>query len=228
MSINLNELRIKIDQLNEEVISGIKHRTRFALNKRVFENEFAEGKSWFLYRLKKEQDVDSKFGRFLFEDQQPFLFNKDELDKPIVKRKVKQNIEPVRVDMSEKLIIYYKILLKEICGEGENENEYGEVAKLDVNNVLLFNERTVGIGEQVAEYKIQENQELLKLKNKEEIRAELFRPYREKEVIEKMQILGEKYEIKNIDAIGDFAKKLIDITMETEIDYILSKSGEKK
>jgi len=70
--VELTDLRIKIDQLNTSIISGLKDRSRYTLNKDVFEKEFFDGMSWFLYRLKEEQNVDSKFGRFLYCEQHPF------------------------------------------------------------------------------------------------------------------------------------------------------------
>ncbi len=57
-AIELVDLRLKIDQLNEKILSGLKARSHYPLNLSTFSDTFAEGKSWFLYRLKKEQEIE--------------------------------------------------------------------------------------------------------------------------------------------------------------------------
>ncbi|MBT4192003.1 MAG: hypothetical protein HOE11_01720 [Candidatus Diapherotrites archaeon] len=227
MKIDLNELRIKIDQLNTGVISGLKHRSRFLTNDGVFDSDFANGQTWFLYRLQKEQDIDAQFGRFLYFDQHPFIFKKEELTKPLVERIVPESpINYISVDLSERIIRIYQDVVKAICAKGEDETQYGEVVKLDVNNVLLFNERTVGIGGQVAQYKLQDNPKLSELGSAKEIKEILFRKEREDQVINDMKEKAEQLGIKYPSAIGVFAKELIDITMETEIKYILEQKND--
>mgnify|MGYP003979937599 CR=1 FL=1 len=87
----LTDLRIKIDQLNTSIISGLKNRSRFLLNEGIFEKEFSDGMTWFLYRLKEEQDTDSKLGRFLYSEQHPIVFSKKDLAKPLIQIEKPQN-----------------------------------------------------------------------------------------------------------------------------------------
>ncbi|MEK6959289.1 MAG: hypothetical protein AABW59_04565, partial [archaeon] len=75
-AIDIAELRIKIDQLSEKIMSGLKTRSRLPLNEGTFSKEFSEGMTWFMYRLKKDQDLDSEFGRFLYYDQHTLVFEK--------------------------------------------------------------------------------------------------------------------------------------------------------
>jgi len=221
-AIDLNDLRIKLDQLNEQIISGLKTRSRYALNSRTFSEEFAEGKTWFLYRLKREQDVDSEFGRFLFHDQTPLLFTKKELSGARIGREVSRSgIEPIVLNFSKEIIQTYQEILKEICETREDEATYGEVAKLDVNNVLALNERVVGLGEQVAAYKLQEHPELLKAKSEKDILAILVNTKREEEVVVNTVEIAKKYGLKNLESISEFAKKIIEITRKVEVKFIL-------
>jgi len=216
------ELRIKLDQLNERIISGLKTRSRFPANKVAFTEIFADGKTWFMYRLKKEQDIDSEFGRFLYSDQSPIVYSKKELLKPRIEKAAKSNgVEQIPVDVSKKIIDLYKSMLYEICVQQEDRATYGETTKQDVENILTLNERIVGIGEQIAGYKMQSNPELLKIKSEGELRKELIVPSRELEVISNTVKIAQKYGLTNVEQIKDFAKELIDLTIEVEVKRIM-------
>jgi chorismate mutase len=221
-SIDIKELRIKIDQLNEKIISGLKTRTRYSLNKSIFEREFFDGLTWFEYRLKKEQDLDSEFGRFLYYDQQPFRFSKNELEQSKIKNIINKGSKPIEIDLSKKIIELYRNTLKKICENIEDESTFGETTKLDVENILTLNERTVGIGEQVAAYKIHSDPILSKINDAVELRKKLVKPEREKEVIEKTTKIAEKYGFDNVDFVKNFAKNIIDITLDAEVHFILN------
>jgi len=220
-AIDLEDLRTKIDRLNEKLLSGIATRIKYPLNKGVFEEDFFEGKSWFLYRLKKEQDLDAEFGRFLYNDQIPFGFNKEELEKAKVTVPKNQGVSPLEADFSTKVISLYKELLFGLCENKEDKGTYGETTKLDVENVLTLNERTVGLGEQVAAYKVEQEPELKNL-SMEEIREKLIKPEREKQVIENTIFVAKKYGIEDKDLLTKFAKELISITLDSEVYFIMN------
>jgi hypothetical protein len=153
--ININELRIKLDQLNEKIISGLKTRSKYPVNFGIYTKKFCNNESWFFYRLKKEQDIDSEFGRFLYHDQAPFVFSKNELSKSkVIKAATNIGAEPIIVDYSKEIILAYQEIVSKLCPKEDEESFYGETTKLDVENILTINERILGIGEQVAAYKI--------------------------------------------------------------------------
>jgi chorismate mutase len=224
IKVELTDLRIKIDQLNTSIISGLKDRSRYELNKDVFEKEFYGGMSWFLYRLKEEQNVDSKFGRFLYCEQHPFIFSKNELSKSLISRNINTNNHFFDLDLSKDIIALYKKTLTQLCKKGENEECYGEVVKLDVNNILLINERTVGMGEQVANYKIENDPVLTTLKTAKKIQNRLINKDREKAVIAIMKDKAQKLDL-DINIIQHFAKELIQITLKAETEFILRQQG---
>lgn len=219
---DLADLRIKLDQMTEQIVSGLKHRSKFLLNEKVFTQKFFGGKTWFLYRLKAEQNVDAEFGRYLYSNQHPFIFSLEGLSKPKIARHApKLGLKRIRIDLSEEIICAYREVLKEICENREEGDNYGSTAKLDVENILLYNERILGIGEQVAAYKLRQNPEIKKIKSKEKIRKLLVVPKRECEVLERARKIASKYEIKNPKAVVKFVKKIINLTTEAEIRYVL-------
>ncbi|MFA6268344.1 MAG: hypothetical protein WCW13_04355 [archaeon] len=228
-AIDINDLRVKLDQMNEQIISGLKTRSRFPLNIGTFKQNFADGKTWFSYRLKKEQDIDSEFGRFLYPDQSPIIYSKEELAKPRINRTItSEGIEQVQIDIHKEIINMYHEILEKLCEKKEDIANYGETTKQDVENIILYNERIVGIGEQVAGYKMQNNPELLKLKDPEEIRKKLINPKREQEVIDKMIAITKKYELDHVEEIKKFAQKIINLTTEVEVKRILAAAKNKQ
>jgi chorismate mutase len=216
----LTDLRIKIDQLNTSIISGLKNRSRFLLNEGIFEKEFSDGMTWFLYRLKEEQDTDSKLGRFLYSEQHPIVFSKKDLAKPLIQIEKPQNGNYFDLDLSKEIITLYRKTLTRLCEKGENFNNYGEITKVDVHNILKINERTVGLGEQVANYKIAKDPMLIELKTAEEIKTSLKHLDRENAVITIMKDKAEQLDM-DTSIIEDFSKELIEITLKAEIEFIL-------
>ena len=220
--INLSDLRVRIDQMTEKIVSGLKDRSRYLLNEGVFTEKFYEGKTWFEYRLKREQDLDSEFGRYEFSDQYPLLFEKERLAKPKAERTIApSDVKAVKiVDVGDKIIGLYKSMLQELCIKGEDKTTYGETVKCDVNNVLLYSERTTGIGRLVAEAKIKECPSILDCKSDEEIRSKLVNPKRETEVINNATEIAKRYELDKPELIQKFFRGLIDLTVYVEVKYI--------
>jgi chorismate mutase len=219
---DINELRVRIDQLNEKIISNLKTRSNYPVNIKVFEEEFSDGLSWFKYRLKKEQDLDSEFGRFMYYDQQPFIFKKNDLEESKINEPEHKGTKPIDIDLSEKIIKLYKNTIENICESKEDVRCFGETTKQDVENILTLNERTAGIGEQVAAFKTNENPELKNISDFEELRNKLRNVKREEEVINSMINIARKYEIENISSIEKFAKELIEITLDAEVHFIIN------
>ena len=218
---NLNDLREKIDKMNDKLLSLISTRMQYAANLAIFEEEFSEGKSWFLYRLKKEQDLDSEFGRFLYNDQLPFIFNKEELSKSKIDTVENKGISPIEIDLSGKIIELYKKLVSGLCATGEDRGTYGETTKLDVEIILTINERTTAIGEHVSAFKLSTEPELKNL-SQEEIRQNLIKPQRETQVTNAIITTAKKYGIENEELMSEFAKDLIQITLDSEVYFILN------
>ncbi len=184
MAIDISDLRVRIDQMTANIISGLKDRYRYKLNKGVFTEEVTNGKTWFDYRLFTEQK----------------------------RRKM-------RIDIGERIIQFYRAMLPEFCEKGEEREAYGKTAKCDVNNVMLYNERVIGIGRLIAESKLQQNQEMINLSDAE-IRKTLVSPEREKQVIEDAVRLAERYKLHKPEFIRKFFRGLIDLTVDAEVEYI--------
>mgnify|MGYP003812825533 CR=1 FL=1 len=220
--IDLVELRMRGDYLTEQIILGLKTRSRFPLNMSTFSEIFYDKKTWFLYRLKKVQDLDSQFGRFLYKQQKPFLFKISELEKPLIKPLlINEGFIGLELNHEKEIIDLYKKMLYEVCMDDDNRSTYGETTKIDVENVLNLNERLVSFGQQVAWTKVHSNPELKKETDSSKIRELIVSKDREVEVIKNAVSLAQKHNLTNIESIKDFVKILIDFTTRVEVETIL-------
>ena len=220
--IELIELRMRTDYLTEQIILGLRNRSKFALNMQTFSEMFHDNKTWFMYRLKKEQDLDAEFGRYLYNQQDPFLFKKEELSKPLIKETITDaGFGGVALDHSKEIINLYKKMLYEICINDDTRSTYGETTKIDVSNVLLLNERIVSFGQQVAWTKLNTITHLGKENDVEKIKEIIVSKDREIEVIKHSSMLAQKHGLTNIESIKDFAKVLFDFTTQIEVETIL-------
>ncbi|MFA6319698.1 MAG: hypothetical protein WCX66_02105 [archaeon] len=220
--IDLVELRMRGDYLTEQIILGLKTRSRFPLNMSTFSEIFYDKKTWFLYRLKKVQDLDSQFGRFLYKQQKPFLFKISELEKPLIKPLlINEGFIGLELNHEKEIIDLYKKMLYEVCMNDDNRSTYGETTKIDVENVLNLNERLVSFGQQVAWTKVHSNPELKKETDSSKIRELIVSKDREVEVIKNAVSLAQKHSLTNIESIKDFVKILIDFTTRVEVETIL-------
>jgi len=221
-TLSIEDLRNRIDKMDDKLLALISTRIKYPLNRSTFEEEFSDKQSWFLYRLKKEQDLDSEFGRFLYNDQIPFVYKKEELKEAKIPAPKNSGLNPIDLDLSEKIIPIYQRLLETLCVDKKNDTAtFGETTKLDVEILLTINERTTAIGEHVSAFKLESEPELKSL-SAEEIRKKLIKPEREKEVIDSVQTTAEKYGIRNNEAIKEFTKGLIEITLDSEVEFILN------
>lgn len=240
MAIDIDEQRYKMRQITERVVSGLKDRSRYALNPGVFTQEFCDGKSWFEYRLWREQSLDSEIGKYEFPDQHPLFFLREQLAKPKKKREnIQSEIRQLNLNPNPALdmIETYKESLVELCKQGDYESQYGETARCDVSNLLLYNERITCVGLYVAESKLQKNpkfplltpkelRELLSSLTTEEIRDNIVDPVVEERVIHEAVNIAESYGLNKPEFIKKFFRKLIDSTVKAEIMYIQQQKKE--
>jgi len=220
--IDLVDLRMRGDYLTEQIILGLRNRSKFPINLQTFSEIFSDNKTWFMYRLKKEQDLDSEFGRFLQNQQCPFIFKKEELAKSIVKEVPEpEGFCGVELNHSKQIVDLYKKMLYEICANDDNRATYGETTKIDVDLVLLLNERLISFGQQVAWTKINTISDLSKEVDPEKLRAIIVSKEREADVIKHSAMLAQRHGLTNIESIKDFTKILVDFTTQIEIETIL-------
>jgi len=228
MAAIIDNLRLKLDQMSERIVSGLKDRSRYPISNGVFLEEFSNGMTWFKYRLFREQSLDAEFGRYEFEDQHPLLFKKDQLASPKRPRPhTDLGITHVEIDNGAQILNLYRDVIGKICKPGEDADNYGEIAKLDVSNVLTLYERICGYAAKVAEFKINKEPRTLHFE------AEFLRSYltdveREQQVMDYALTLARKEQFPNPEIMPGFFRTIIDRTLDLEVDYILKASENRR
>jgi chorismate mutase len=248
MVVDIEDIRVKLNQYTEKIINGLKDRSRYPVNKGVYGTIAFDNLTWFKAMVREYQNKDAKFGRFLYGDQKPIFFEKEELEAPRVERKVPEtDVNPVKYDLDGILTDLYLRTVPLICQPGEDPDTYGETADIDARNIILWNERV--LRDDVAEYKWQNKPELMCCITPEAIRYKLVVPKREKQVIRDAVKLARRHELceptwlvkkwralfgKEVKsnyaskgAIEFIFRSLIDTTVDVEVKYILAKRKPK-
>jgi hypothetical protein len=221
----LREARTLRDILTGFIVGGLVRRVRYQVNRGVFTEKFPDGQNltWYELRLKKDQGVDSYFGRYLFEDQIPVGFTKEQLDKPGATRNPpKLGLLNMTPRVYPKVLQLYKDFIPKICRPGENPGDYGATVKIDVDNILTLCERTETVGREVAAGKIRDDETLLHLATKREIELALTIPSIERDVLVSALDNAKRDRLPNVRYVIPFFKELIRLTREVEVDYIQS------
>ncbi len=223
MVTTLEKIRAsKLDPQTEGLLMGFKKRSHYLLNSGIFTEEFCDGKTWFEYRLRAEQGLDSEFGRYVFQDQKPLLFKRSELTPARITRVAPETgIRDFGLDKSGEIINLYGRILPLICSPGEDRNSYGEATKIDVENALLLHERIFCTGMEVAASKLESEPDLIYLSGKV-LRDRLTNPERERKVLNRARELAELYCLPNPNAIREVFEEIIKLTLDVEVEYISS------
>ena len=232
------DIRPRLDEMAEEIIIGLKKRSRFLLNKPVYEErfpidpkelqeypalsrQFPNGMTRFEDRLWRDQSTDSIHRRFLYDNQHPVLFSRDQLPEARYDGGLRKNeVAPVDINMGDKILEFYHEILPQICQPGQDSDTYGEAVLEDSLNIRKLYERICGLGPYVAQAKIQDDPSLLEITDETVLRDKLTDPKRERDVMAKGLRLARKYKLPNPSVAKDIFRQIIDLTLDVEVAYI--------
>ncbi len=220
LKLKLDQLRTKLDQMNEKIISRLVDRSRYKLNHRIYKKDAIfirdrHGISFLEFALEGLENYHSLLGRYNFPDQYPIIINPKESS---VKKIVTQwSIPRVKIDIGKDIIKFYTDSLKGFCLVGEDQTTYGETAYCDADIIQLLNER-INLGRYVAETKLRSG--FLEKKGAEKnLISKLRDPKREKELIKKVQQIAIRYGL-NPKVAGKYFKWIIGETLKIEVSYL--------
>lgn len=218
----INELRVKLDQMTERITSRLKDRTRFPTNNAVYQPDGVPlinrpGISFFQFAIEGLETYHASLGRFDYSDQYPVLG--PTLPSSGVERVDKTSPLPkLDINISDELIHFYKDLVSKHCKPGDDPNSYGETVYLDADLIHLINER-INIGRYVAEAKVKNDPSICEDRNKNHLITKLKDKTRETSLIEKVRNTAQKYELSPNMAEEAF-RWIIDETINVEVSYI--------
>ena len=225
--LDLTDLRTKINQMTERIVSRLKDRSRYVSNDAVYCRdaipiEGRTGVSFFEFALEQLEQYHASLGRYNFPDQHQLT--NITLHSPVQRRSPPSPITQVGIELKDEIIAFYIILLGDLCREGDDPTTYGETVYCDADLIVLLHER-INIGRFVAEAKFQSDPSFRAVvENREALRARLRQPQREQTVIDTARKIALNYDL-NPDVVERCFRWVIAKTLDVEIDYLQLAKG---
>lgn len=221
-NLELTDLRTKLNQMTERIVSRLKDRSRYALNASVYRLdeipiEGRTGISFFEFALEQLEQYHAALGRYRFPDQ--YRLTNISPHTPVQRGVPSSPIQQVDIELKDEIIAYYMTLLQDLCEEGDDPTTYGETVYCDADLIVLLHER-INIGRFVAESKFQTDASLrVVAENQDALRARLRKPKREQTVINNARKIAFSYDLDH-DVVERCFRWLVTKTLEVEIDYL--------
>jgi monofunctional chorismate mutase len=220
--LDLTDLRTKINQMTERIVSRLKDRSRYVLNESVYIRdkisiEGRKGISFLEFALERLEQYYASLGRYQFPDQ--YRLTDGSRHSPVQRGFPTSPIQQVDIELKDEIIAFYKQTLKDLCSKGDDPTTYGETVYCDADLIVLLNER-INIGRFVAESKLRANPSIREAAgNRETLRIHLKQPKREQAVLNTARSIALRYDL-NPDVVEHCFQWLIAKTLEVEIHYL--------
>ncbi|ORC31121.1 chorismate mutase [Marispirochaeta aestuarii] len=241
--LELDYIASRLEALEETIIFVLIERIQFMLNpscylpgKSGFNGKNAE--SLFSMRLKAQEEMDARFGRFLTPEERPV-----NRELPPSERKLQVSprglniVDYDLVNLSGEIAGAYLQLLPRICTEGD-DGQYGSSIERDVICIQALARRVHFASFYVAESKYRMNPEsydlLIREGKTEDIGAQLTRPEVEARILDRVRTKSQR-----LQEISDFSLRrvldpeavtalyrdvIIPLTKEGEVRYMMTRS----
>ena len=222
LDLKLSDLRIKLDQMTERIVSRLKDRSRFNLNKPIYATNGIsiagrKGISFLEFALEGLERYHATLGRYDYPDQHP-LVSKHLPPTPVAREKPFSLISKVQIDVRREIVAFYVGLLPELCQPGEDARTFGETAYIDADLIELLNER-INLGRYVAESKLHVDYTVAGIREPDLLTKRLREYAREEQVIEKAKESARRYDLDPTVAEKLFSW-IIQETLKVEIEYL--------
>lgn len=215
-------IRPGLDTLANEIVIALKKRTRFPVNKPVYEAGLVIGaaeQTLLQYELLAAETNHAELGRYTFAAQD--AFNDISHVTSIIKREAPASaVKPIPSGVGNNIIDFYLGWIERACAAGTDTNRFGETVTTDVNALLAIMER-VNLGRVVAESKLQQQPaEFIAAEgDRDAMLALIIRPDRMDKVFDLARELASRYEVEETHVVDVF-QFMVDTTIEIEVDYL--------
>lgn len=219
----LSEIRIRLDQMTERIISRLKDRSRFPRNSTVYlpggvPLRGRKGISFLEFALEGLEAYHSSLGRYEYPDQYP-LFSAEMPGSPASRTVNIAALPRLLINIKEDLLAFHSETVERICQEGDDPGTYGETVYLDADLLQLLNER-INIGRYVAEAKMAADPSLsASLKDGKQLAARLTDAAREEILIGRVREISRRYELPE-EAAESVFRWIIQETLKVEVAYL--------
>lgn len=224
--MNLDDVRAKLDRLNEQIVSRFKDRSRFLVNEAVYRPGAVPiagrpGISLMEWALEGMERYHATLGRYELPDQLPMRSDVVTASPSPVRRVVDMPALPaITPPPRDELIRFYVSLVPQFCKPGDEPQNYGETAYADADILVRINER-IFLGGYIAKFKLEGEPDIVQLAGDPLALRERMRDARREEaVLEKAKRTAWRYAI-DPDVIEMVFRWMIEQTLDLEVRFLL-------
>ena len=221
--IDLGELRVRLDQMTERIVSRLKDRSRFPLNEAVYRPGAVEiagrdGISFLEFSLEGLESYHASLGRFDYPDQH--RVSAGQLPTTPVRRvQASPLVQQLTISIKDELLAFYLSVLPKLCPAGDAPEHYGETVYVDADLLLLLHER-INVGRYVAEAKLRADPSVAASRHDDALLTSKLRDSRREDVlIAAVRATAERYEL-DPDIVAQIFRWIIEETLRVELVYI--------
>ena len=222
--MNLEDLRVRLDQMSERVVSRLKDRSRMPLNQPIYTPDAVpikgrSGTSFLQFAIEGLEVYHASLGRYEYRDQHPIL-GVALPESSIARKDTTTELSCEEIEISDDILAFYQTIPHELCKKGDEPKTYGETVYIDADLIELMHERINTIGRYVAQSKFDSNPDILKtVGNDELVKDALQNVKREDAVVEKAKETAVKYNLDTKVTERVF-RWLIKETVDIEVTYL--------
>ena len=222
-TIDLGELRVRLDQMTERIASRLKDRSRFPLNEAVYRVGAIpiagrSGISFLQFSLEGLEAYHASLGRYAYPDQYPVL-GRDLPPSPVARVVTQPGVSRRTISIGDDLIAFYLEMLPRLCKAGDDPNTYGETVYVDADLLQLINER-INVGRYVAEAKVASDPSLSAIRHDASLLEERLKDARrEVALLAAVGGIAERYEL-DPPVVQAVFRWIVDETLRVEVAYL--------
>ena len=223
VSIDLGELRVRLDQMTERIVSRLKDRSRFPLNESVYRVDAIpivgrSGISFLQFSLEGLEAYHASLGRFAYPDQYPVL-GRDLPPSPVTRVVTQPDVSRRAISIGDGLVSFYLQTLPRLCSPGDDPNTYGETVYVDADLLQLVNER-INVGRYVAEAKATSDPSIYAIRHDAQLVEERLKDARREEaLLAAVEGIAERYAL-DPSVVRAVFRWIIDETLRVEVAYL--------
>ncbi len=229
--VQLSELRIRLDQMTERIVSRLKDRSRFPLNSPVYQPGAVPvsgrtGISFLEFSLEGIEAYHASLGRYSYPGEYPIFSAR--LPEPQVARTVRMpTLPPFQIAIKDDLFAFYLGILPQLCQPGEDPDTYGETVYVDADLMELLHER-INVGRYIAQAKLDADPTLRHLaQDVQALAARLRDPEREQALLGSAQAAAERYQVSPA-MVERVFRWIMEETVVVEVSYVRGLAGSEE
>lgn len=221
--LELSELRVRLDQMTERIVSRLKDRSRFPLNEIVYRPggvaiSGRSGISFLEFALEGLEAYHASLGRYDYPDQYGVV-GAEPAASPVTRSVSLPSLPKLQINVRDDLLAFYQRLLPDLCARADDPDTYGETVYLDADLLQLLHER-INVGRYVAEAKLRSDPSVGASRHDAALLSSKLRDSRREEaLIAAIRATADRYEL-DPEVVERIFRWIIEETLRVEVAYL--------